>query len=143
MAREGGGGKSERAREREGERGEGGPYSRSRNITKVSAASQFARSKRALVSGPGTRKKASSPFGGEGGGGGANKNHLHLPAPSHPLSTRLYAGGEDERLKGRKSRALFVQQRASKVPGETKGRLYGVGPSGPCAKRMFYMYRDY
>jgi len=29
---------------------EGGTYSRGRNITKVSAASQFARSKRALVS---------------------------------------------------------------------------------------------
>lgn len=50
-------------RRREKKRGaerETEPHGRGRNITKVSAASQFARSKRALVSGPETGQKKSA-----------------------------------------------------------------------------------
>lgn len=106
----------------------------------MSAASQFARSKRALVSRPGTRQKKPARRSG------ANKNHLHfLALPPRNLTlllprscTRPYVGGKDGRLKGRTSRALFVQRRASKVLDETKGQLLLFDPLG----RLYLLYPE-
>lgn len=94
-----------------------GPHSGGRNITKVSAASQFAKSKRALVSEPETGKK------GQLGVQEQIKIACTSSVPSlllspgvHPLPssipcTRLFVGGEDEKIE-RKSepRALFIRR---------------------------------